>query len=371
MRIAVDATSLLDVRTGVGNFTDAVVRGLAGRADVTTTVFPVSLRGHRRLRAQAPPGVRVVTPPLPARLLRKAWLATGRPSLDPFIGRHDVVYGPNFVVPPSRSVRVVTVHDLTSVRFPELCTDDTRQYPSLLRRAIADGAWIHTVSAAVRDEVLDEFDVRPERVVAVPNGFRPIPDVDPARGTALAGRADFALAVGTVEPRKDLPTLVRAVDLAADEGLEIPLVHVGPPGWGTDELDAAIADMRRPDLVVRLGSLAQPELDALYRSARLLAYPSRYEGFGLPVLEAMSAGTPVVATDDPAIAEVAGGAAHLVTSNDPAALAAGIRRVWTDDGHRETMIEAGTRRAGEYSWDRCVDGLVELFSAAVADRRSR
>lgn len=371
MRIAVDATSLLDVRTGVGNFTDAVVRRFAARADLTTTIFPVSLRGHRRLRDQAPPGVRVVTPPLPARLLRKAWLATGRPSLDPFIGRHDLVYGPNFVVPPSKVARVVTVHDLTSVRFPELCTDDTRQYPSLLRRAIAGGAWIHTVSEAVRDEVLDEFDVAADRVVAVPNGFRPIPDIDPTGGAAIAGRDEFALAVGTVEPRKGLPTLVQAIDLAAQAGVEIPLVHVGPPGWGADELDAAIAAMRRPDLVIRLGPLPQPELDVLYRFARLFVYPSRYEGFGLPVLEAMSAGTPVVASDDPAIAEVAGGAALLVPVGQPDRLAAGVRAVWTEAERREAMVEAGTRRADHYSWDRCVDGLLQLFSAAVAERRSR
>lgn len=371
MRLAVDATSLLDVRTGVGNFADAVISRLGARDDVVTTVFPVSLRGHRRLREAAPPGVRVVTPPLPARLLRRSWLATGRPALDRLIGRHDVVYGPNFVVPPSRAARVVTVHDLTSVRFPELCTADTRQYPQLLERAIGDGAWVHAVSSAVRDEVIEHFAADPDRVVAIPNGHRPIPGADADMGRRIAGSDAFVLAVGTIEPRKGLPTLVRAIDALAADGVEVPLVHVGPDGWGVDEVDDAIGAMRRADLVTRLGPRPQHELDALYRGARMLAYPSRYEGFGLPVLEAMSAGTPVVASDDPAIAEVADGAAVLTPTGDFEALADGIRALWEDDDVRQRAIADGLQRSQAFTWDRCVDGLVELFRAADADGRSR
>lgn len=367
MRLAVDATSLLDVRTGVGNFADAVIRRFGERDDLTTTVFPVSLRGHRRLRAAAPPGVRVVTPPLPARLLRRAWLAAARPRIDRFIGDHDVVHGPNFVVPPSRAARVVTVHDLTPVRFPELCTADTLQYPRLLERAVAEGAWVHTVSDAVRREVIDHFDVDRSRVVAIPNGLDPVVRGDADAGRRIAGRESFVLAVGTVEPRKDLPTLVRAIDALGTDGHDIPLVHVGPSGWGSEALDVAVASMTRPELVIRLGPRTRAELEDLYAAARLFAYPSVYEGFGLPVLEAMSSGTPVVASDDAAIAEVAGDAAMLTPVGDAVALATAIEQLWDDDSARARLVAAGRARVTEYSWDRCADGLVSLFRTAVDD----
>lgn len=367
MRVAVDATSLLDVRTGVGNFADAVIRRLGQRDDLITTLFPVSLRGHRRLREAAPPGVAVVTPPLPARLLRRSWLRTGRPRIDRFIGSHDLVYGPNFVVPPSRAVRVMTVHDLTSVRFPELCTADTLQYPALIERAIDAGAWIHTVSEAVRGEVIEHFPVDPGRVVAVANGHRPAGGGDADHGRALAARDHFVLAVGTVEPRKGLPVLVEAIDLLAGEGTEIPLVHVGPDGWGSEALEEAIGRMRRPDLVTRLGALADRDLDDLYAAARVFAYPSIYEGFGLPVLEAMSAALPVVTSDDPAIVEVAGDAAVHAPVGDAPGTAAAIGRVWHDEELRTRLVREGPARARTFSWDRCADELVDLFEVAISD----
>ncbi len=367
MRVAVDATSLLDVRTGVGNFTDAVVRRLGKRDDVVTTLFPVSLRGHRRLRDAAPPGVAVVTPPLPARLLRRSWLRTGRPRIDGFIGEHDLVYGPNFVVPPSRTTRVMTVHDLTSVRFPELCTSDTLQYPAFIERAIDAGAWIHAVSEAVRREVIEHFTADPARVVTVANGHRTADGGDAVRGRTLAGRDEFVLAVGTVEPRKGLPSLVESIDLLASDGMEIPLVHVGPDGWGSRALDHAIERMQRPDLVTRLGALPDQDLDDLYAAARVFAYPSVYEGFGLPVLEAMSAGLPVVASDDPAISEVAGAAAVLAPVGDAEATASAIARVWDDESLRTRLVADGLERVRAFSWDRCADGLVDLFEIAVSD----
>lgn len=367
MHIAIDATSLLDTRTGVGNFTAALLGGLARRDDITVTAFPVTVRGRRGLAAAVPDGVEVVTPALPARVLRAGWRRFDRPRLDAFIGRHDLVHGPNFVVPPTRAARVATVHDLTPMRFPELCHPATLAYPDLIRRAVDRGAWIHADSEAIRAELIDELSLDPARVVAVPLGFTPMHDGDVARGRALAGIGDFVLAVGTVEPRKDLPGLVAAIDRLAAAGTEVALVHVGPPGWGTADLDRAIEAMRRPDLITRLGRLPDGDMADLYRAARVVAYPSVYEGFGLPVLEAMSAGVPVVSTTVPAIVEVAGDAARLVGPGDPEALATALGEVWTDESLRDRMAMAGRRRAARYSWDACVDGLVGLYRRATAD----
>ena len=371
MRIAIDATSLLDTRTGVGNFVAALLDGLVRRDDLEVTAFPVSLRGRSRLGDEVPAGVRVVAPPLPAAVARAGWSRFDAPRIDLAIGRHDVVHGPNFVVPPSRAARIATVHDLTSVHHPELCNRHTLAYPALIRRAAERGAWIHTVSASVRAEVLELFPADPDRVVAVANGFTPMTHGDLERGRELAGHEPFALAVGTVEPRKDLPGLVRAIDRLADGGTRIPLVHVGPDGWGAPALAAAVEEMRHPELFTRLGRLSDADLAAVYRAARLFVYPSVYEGFGLPVLEAMSVDVPVVATAVPAIVEVAGDAAELVPVHDVDALATAIVALWHDEQRRATLVAAGRQRAAAFSWDTCVDGLVELYRRAVADADQR
>lgn len=361
LRVAYDATSLLDVRTGVGVFASALLTGLAARDDVEVTAFPVSLRGRGRFVSEVPAGVATRTPPLPARLVREAWRRADRPRIDRFVGRHDVVHSPNFVVPPSRAGRLATVHDLTCLHFPDMCERDTLQYPGLIRRATEGGAWIHTPSEAVRDEVLDAFDVDPRRVVTVHNGFTPMRSGDPARGRTLAGRDHYVFAVGTVEPRKDLPSLVRAIDALAAGGHEIPLVHVGPDGWGDDALAEAVAGMHRPDLFTRLGARSGQELADLFCGARVFAYPSVYEGFGIPVLEAMSAGVPVVSTTAAAVVEVAGDAADLVPVGDVDALAAAVARTWDDEAHRDALVAAGHERAGRFSWDACVEGIVALY----------
>ena len=361
LRVAVDATPLLDVRTGIGNFTAALLTDLGQRPDIDVTAFPISLRGFRSMRDAAPPGVRVRSGPLPSKHVREAWRRWDRPRIDPIVGRQDVVHGPNFVVPPSRAARLATVHDLTAVRYPEMCEADTLAYPALIRQALAHGAWIHTPSHAVRDEVVDTLGADPDRVVAVPNGHTPMSTGDAARGRVLAGCDDFVLAVGTVEPRKDLPGLVGAVDQLVGAGHDITLVHVGPDGWGAEALADAVSRLAHPERFIRLGRVADHELADLYRAARLFAYPSRYEGFGIPVLEAMSAGVPVVTTSVPAIAEVAGDAAVLVAPGDVDALAQAIGDVWTDEDRRRALISAGHQRAGEYTWERCVDGLVELY----------
>lgn len=365
MRVAVDATPLLNARTGVGNFTAALIEGLAAHPDVDVTAFPVSIRGRHALRDVVPDGVSVVTPALPARLLREVWRRFDHPKVERAIGRHDLVHGPNFVVPPARAVRVATVHDLSPLHYPELVHPTTLVYPDIIRRAARAGVWIHTDSQAVRAEVIEFLDVDAARVVAVPLGVTPMTGGDDDAGRRRAGNDRYALAVGTVEPRKDLPGLVRAIDRLAAGGLEVPLVHVGPDGWGAEALAAAVADMDRPDLITRLGRIDDDALRDLYAGAHLVAYPSVYEGFGLPVLEAMSAGVPVVSTQVAAVEEVAGGAARLVPVGDIEALAAAIDHIWSDSAERSRMIEAGYGRVAAHRWDACVAGIVDLYRRAL------
>jgi glycosyltransferase involved in cell wall biosynthesis len=217
----------------VAAFATGALGALAQRHDVQACAYAVTWRGRERVRSVVPAEVAARTRPMAARVLRALWRRVDGPPIEWWTGPVDVVHGTNFVVPPTRDAgAVVTVHDLTPVRFPELSTPDTLQYPALLRRALRRGAMVHTPSAFVASEVVELLGAPAERVRAVHHGVPPVDAGDPARGRALAGGERYVLALGTVEPRKDLPTLVAAFDAVAAEDPDVRLVVAGPDGCG-------------------------------------------------------------------------------------------------------------------------------------------
>jgi glycosyltransferase involved in cell wall biosynthesis len=371
-RVAVDLTSLLDRLTGVGVFVRDLTTHLATRPDVSLTGYAVTWRGRHRLADVAPPGVAIVDRPMAARPLHELWRRIDHPRIDHWIGRHDAVWGPNYVVPPTRAGALVTVHDLTTVHYPELADGFTLAYPDLVRRAIGRGAWVHTPSAFVRDEVIAHFGAEPDRVVAIPHGVATPPAAacsgrgSRGEGARLAGGGRYVLAVGTVEPRKDLPTLVAAFDALARDDPQLRLVIAGADGWGAEALTRAIAAARHGDRVVRPGWVDDAGRAALLREATVFAYPSRYEGFGLPPIEAMAAGVPVVATRAGSLPEVCGDGADLVPPQNAEALAAALGRVLADAAHRAALVERGHRVAAGYDWDVTAARFAELLGRVAA-----
>jgi glycosyltransferase involved in cell wall biosynthesis len=275
-------------------------------------------------------------------------------------------------VPPSkRAGAVVSVHDLTPLHHPELCNPATLAYPGLIRTALRRGAWVHTDSAFVAGEVIDAFGADPARVRVVAPGVPPAIEMDPTTTRTVAaaflpaGVRHYILAVGTAEPRKDLPGLVRAFDELADRHEDLALVLAGPPGWGEEALDAAIVGARAASRVVRTGWLEQAALDALLREAAVLAFPSLYEGFGFPPLEAMAAGVPVVATRAGSLPEVLGDGASMVDVGDHDGLVEALDKVLTDPELRFRLITAGAERAALFSWESCGEGLAHLYRDVV------
>jgi glycosyltransferase involved in cell wall biosynthesis len=378
LSVALDATPLLGVSTGVGVFCTNALAALAATGDLDVKAFAVTWRRRHMLAGRVPPGVRVVGRAMPARPLHLAWRHTEYPSIERFVGEADVVHGTNFVVPPAhRAARVVTVHDLTNVRYRDMCEPATLRFPELVRRAIARGAWVHTPSRFVAEEVVSEFGADPEKVRAVHHGA-PLPtrtgaipkSGEPERAGApvdLPAKTNrYVLAVGTVEPRKDLPGLVRAFGSVASQIEDTALVLAGQDGWGSEALAQAIAASPVRDRIVRTGFV--PDLEGLLRGAALLVYPSLYEGFGLPTLEAMAAGVPVVTTTAGALPEVVGDAAVMVEPRDTEALAAGIGGLLGDETQRKELIERGFARAAGFTWEACAKGLKDLYSAAAEER---
>ena len=370
LTVAIDATPLLGERTGIGVAVSGMVRELATRPDVALVGYGLTARGWAQMGAALPIGVRPSRGPMPAAALLRLWERLDHPPVEWWSGRVDVVHGTNFVVPPSRrAARLVSVWDLTAVRYPDMCTPTSRRYPTLIRRAIEQGAWVHTGSRWVATEIVEHFGIDPARVRVIPPGLEgatlsDLPDLpDPTAPPYLLG-------LGTVEPRKDFPGLVAAFDRLAADHRDLELHLAGPPGWGQDDLERAIARMAHGDRVRRLGWV--DDVGPVLAGASVFVYPSRYEGFGLPPLEAMRVGVPVVATSVGSLPEVLGDAALLVPAGDPAALADAVHQVLTDESLRARLVGAGRRRVAAYSWQAAGDALVAVYrdlSAAAASGR--
>jgi glycosyltransferase involved in cell wall biosynthesis len=379
VRVGLDATPLLGPRTGVGRYVAGLVEALAelpGGEPEELGLIPFTWRGTADLPRVAPaaPRLRCGRRRVPARLLQAAWAAVPFPPVEWLAGPVDVFHATNFVAPPARrAASVVTIHDLTYLRHPEMVTTASARYRDLVPRALGRGATVCTPTAAVGAEVADAYRLPPERLVVTPLGvgpaWREATPPDPAWLAAHGLPERYLLFVGNREPRKNLPTLVAAYrELLAGRvpgrggpGSPVPpLALVGPAGWG-QALDLA----GLPADAVRIpGYLAEDDVARVVAGAAALVFPSWYEGFGLPALEALACGTPVVASDLPALREVLGDQAELVPPGDAAALADALARVLEDPGG-EPARTARRARAAAFTWRACAQATLTAYRRAL------
>jgi glycosyltransferase involved in cell wall biosynthesis len=318
VRVGVDTSPLVQTRAGTARHVRGLLGALRDRPGIDLELL--SFGGTRRASS----------------VVRDAlWYPLGLPRS---ARRLDVLHCTTFRGPTrARVPTVLTVHDLAILRYPEVFPLWHRLYGRAgLRRVLRSADAIVAVSEFTKAETVELAGVAAERVRVVPNG------VDAVFGTdGPSAEGDYVLAVATLEPRKNLSRVVEAADLA---GIELRVV--GARGWGGVEVGGWV------------GEVPDAELASLYRGARCVVYPSLYEGFGLPVLEAMACGTPVVTSSGTSTEEVAGDAAVLVDPLYVASIAGGIREALD---RRDTLIELGLARAAEFTWQRAADSVVELW----------
>jgi glycosyltransferase involved in cell wall biosynthesis len=353
LRVLLDGTPLLGSRTGIGRYTAALSEELASNPEVDTRAVAFTLRGWRRLRHVLPHGVRARGMPVAARLLRLAWLRSDFPPVELFAGSTDVVHGTNFVLPGRlRAAGVVTIHDLAFFDNPAELAPSDRDLPELVRRGAHRADVICTPTSAVADAVATRLDIDRDKIVVTPLGVNPAwftarpPDDERRARLRLPGR--YLLFAGAAGPRKGLDWLVRAHDAAPD----LPdLVFAGP------------GPFPRTSRSMQTGYLSDVDLRTVVAGASALVLPSRDEGFGLPVLEAMASDVPVVCTDIPALREVTGDCASLVQYGDVDGLAEALR-IAVIDPHAVATSSARRAHAANFTWHTCAELTVGAYRLA-------
>lgn len=355
--------------TGVGAYIAAMARALGAEPRSHRFVL-FSTPERDRVPANVYNPIPAAALPWPRRPVQAAWALAGRPRVRA-VGQLQIdllhVLVPSVPVPTDLPL-VATVHDLMPLRFPHFFSRRNRVLFRLAIRQIRRHARrIIAISEATRRDVIELLDVPEERVAVVhygaPAGFAPPAPAEAApvlRRYGLDG-TQYVLFVGELTHRKNPLRLVRAFAAVARESAEVQLVLAGPPGLGFDGVLDEIDRLRLRDRVVLPGRVPAAALPALMGSASAFVLPSAYEGFGIPALEAMASGTPVVVSDAGSLPEVVGDAGIVVPGDEPETLAAAMGELLEDEPLRRTLVERGRRRVADFSWERAAAQTIEVY----------
>jgi glycosyltransferase involved in cell wall biosynthesis len=360
LRFLLDYRPALRERTGAGEYVHEMAAALARRLAPPDTLTLFSSSWKDRLDTGRVPGTRVVDVRVPVRVLNAAWHRLGWPPVERFAGPVDVAHSFHpLLMPASRARQVVTIHDLDFLDHPERTRGEIRRdYAALAPRHARTAAAVVTISTFTAGEIERRLDVPRDRIVVCSPGApawprRPAP--------APAGPILF---LGTLEPRKNIGTLLHAYAALLAQLPDAPPLILA--GGVTDAAAPWLREIAAPPLagrVQQLGYIASDRRYELYARASMLVLPSHLEGFGIPVVEAMTVGVPVIVSDRGALPEVAGGAALVVDANDVAGLANAMRRYLVEPETARLAIESGLARAAAFSWDASAATLLARYRA--------
>jgi glycosyltransferase involved in cell wall biosynthesis len=371
MHILVDYRPALRARTGVGEYTHEMVRAYAAATTDTVTAFTSSWRDRPDPDLAAELGVQIVDRRIPVRVLNRLWHRTQWPPIERLAGPVDVVHAAHpLLIPARRAAQVVTIHDLFFLDQPERTRAEIRRdYPALAGAHARRADAVITSSEHVKALVTTRLRVPEERIYVCPPGAPSWQALGRRPNIPLNGSILF---LGTLEPRKNIGMLLDAYATLIGRVNNVPRLMFA--GAATPDAAEWLARIEQPPLkghVVHFGYIPDFQRELLYAGARVVVLPSLDEGFGLPALEAMSAGVPVVVSNRGSLPEVVGDAGVIVAADDPDALAAACFRIVTDPAYAAERANAGLARARAFTWGSSVQTLQRAYGDAVERRRAR
>lgn len=365
MRIALDYTPAIRQGAGVGRVVRSLTRALADSDRANDYTLVVAAGTALPSADTWPARFRFRQLPLTERAQATLWGRLSLPlSPEPLVGRQDVWHGVDYLLPPLyRTPGLVSVHDVSFLARPDCAEPSLARYlAGTVPRSVQRAALVITGAEAAKADLCQWLKLAPERVRVVPDGvdpafFRSGPSQRPA------GDPPYILSVGTIEPRKNGVGLIAAYErLRADHGYDGRLLFVGGAGWQTEAFYQRLKESPARDGISLLGRRPDDEVAVLMRAADLFAFPSVYEGFGLPPLEAMACGAPVVAGDIPVLREVLGDAAQFAPPTDAEALAGAMARVLSDPALRAQLVAHGRQQAARFTWRASAERQLAVYA---------
>jgi glycosyltransferase involved in cell wall biosynthesis len=366
VKVLLDYRPALRARTGVGEYVHRTAIALAATAPPGAHVAVFSSSWKDRLQPPDP-AIASCDVYIPVRALNWAWHRLGWPPIERLAGATDVAHSPSpLLLPASKAAQVVTIHDLFFLDHPDATAAEVRRdYPSLVGSHARRADLVVTVSSTVATQVVQRLGVDPARIVTCPNGapdWTPRPAV-PAEGPVIC--------VGTLEPRKNIGGLLEAWSHLVGGGVRVPLLLAGGAPPSAAPLLARLAEPPLEGVVRYVGYLEERDRRTFYEQARLLVLPSFDEGFGLPAVEAMAAGVPLVVSRRGALPEVCGDAAVYIDPDDPRGIAATVAELLASPARLEALRSRGMERVRQFSWTTSAVRLWQAYGGAIARRRMR
>lgn len=370
--IGIDYTAALKQGGGIGRYVRSLVYALA-QQDTTSTQYRLFAAGSRLGALPPAPGENFRWTPtqIGDQWLVRLWYRLHVPyPVDSWTGKLDLFHAPDFLLPPTRknTRTVLTVHDLSFVRAPETATDGLRGFLNdAVPRSVRRADHILADSAATKADLIALYGTRADKITVLLSGveprFKPITEVKElaaVRAKYGLGDGPLILSLGTIQPRKNYVRLVEAFSQLPQP--DTKLVIVGGKGWLSEPLYQRIDELQMTERVIMPGFADDQDLPALYSAASVFAFPSLYEGFGLPVLEAMACGTPVVASNVSSVPEVAGDAALLIDPYDVDQIRDNIVRLLSDETLRKDLALRGRSQVRQFTWDRAAQKLANVYT---------
>jgi len=377
MKIAIDIRPLRDTITGIGRYLYKLIDSLA-KIDSRNeySLFYSNIKGNTPQNLPGSGNFKTVSYRFPGKCITALWAYADFLPAEAFLGKIDVFHAPCFQVPPVRKCATVfTIHDLIPIMHPELAIPSAvRHFRPRIRHYVKRADIIVAISMATARDIIERLAVPEEKVMVVYQGTTLLKKASPEEIDAAIKKYDidrnYILFVSRIEPRKNLPHLMKAFEIALLHG-DFQLVIAGPSGWYMEQFYDALNALKCKDRVKWLRYVPENDLAALYGGASFLAYPSLLEGFGLPILEAMSVGCPVLTSNVSSMPEVGGDAAIYVDPSDIDSIADGMKQLAGDSELRKNCAARGHKRVELFTWERTAEEMIKVYEIAFELKGSR